>query len=124
MESLLRWGIEHSSTGERAAVSERRDLDPAIIDHILGKPDAQLMKEALDVALDGSRDEDQRIAAMDDLEMVCSACNIERPSETDQLPDSSWRTSIMQTVRAYPFNRTWYSLPHRSTKVKDVGTPT
>lgn len=77
MESLLRWGIEHSSQGERAPVSERRDLDPAIIDYILGKPDAQLMKEALDVALDVSKDEDQRIAAMDDLEMVCNACDIE-----------------------------------------------
>ncbi|KAH0833934.1 Fes1-domain-containing protein [Lanmaoa asiatica] len=70
MESLLRWGIEHSSPGERVAVSERRDLDPAIIDHILGKPDVQLMKEALEVALDTSKNEDQRIAAMDDLEML------------------------------------------------------
>lgn len=77
MESLLRWGIEHSSPGERAAVSDRRDLDPAIIDYILGKPDAQLMKEALDVALDVSKDEEQRIAAMDDLEMVCGASDIE-----------------------------------------------
>lgn len=76
MESLLRWSIEHSSSGERAAVSERRDLDPAIIDHILGKPDAQLMKEALDVVLDVSKDEDERIAAMDDLEMVRSSCDV------------------------------------------------
>jgi hsp70-interacting protein len=77
MQSLLRWGIENSSQGERPAVSERRDLDPAIIDYILGKPDAQLMTEALDVALDVSKDEDQRIAAMDNLEMVCSVCDIE-----------------------------------------------
>lgn len=78
MESLLRWGIEHSSPGERAAVSERRDINPAIIDHILGKSDAQLMKEALEVALDVSKDEDQRIAALDDLEMVCRSCDVEK----------------------------------------------
>jgi len=70
MESLLRWGIEHSTPGDSAAVSERKDLDPAIIDYILGKPDAQLMKEALEVALDVSKDEDKRIAAMDELEML------------------------------------------------------
>jgi len=83
MDSLLRWGIENSSPGDRAAVSERRDLDPAIIDHILGKPDAQLMKEALDVALDGSRDEDQRIAAMDDLEMLVE--NIDNANNLQKL---------------------------------------
>ena len=53
MESLLRWGIEHSSgnNGQQQPTQPRKDLDPAIIDHILGKPDAVLMKEALDVAL-------------------------------------------------------------------------
>lgn len=74
MESLLRWSIEHSSPGE--AATEKRNIDPAIIDYILGKPDAQLMKEALNVALDVSKDEDQRIAAMDNLEMVCSIRDI------------------------------------------------
>lgn len=78
MESLLRWGIEHSTPGEAADASKRSDLDPAIIDHILGKPDAQLMKEALEVALDVSKDEDQRIVAMDNLEMVCTSYDIER----------------------------------------------
>ena len=72
MESLLRWGIENSSPGERPDVSKRSDLDPEIINYILGKPDAQLMKEALEAALDVSNDEDQRITAMDDLEMARS----------------------------------------------------
>jgi hsp70-interacting protein len=76
MQSLLRWGIENSTPGDRAAASEREDLDPAIIDHILGKPDAQLMKDALEVALDASKDEDQRITAMDNLEMVCRAKSV------------------------------------------------
>ena len=80
MESLLRWGIENSSQGSGGppVPSERKDLDPAIIDYILGKPDAQLMKEALNVALDVSKDEVQRIAAMDDLEMVCSGLRHQR----------------------------------------------
>ncbi|KAG6374114.1 armadillo-type protein [Boletus reticuloceps] len=82
MESLLRWAIENS-TGDRAAVPERKDLDPAIIDHILGKPDAQLMKEALDVALDVSKDEDQRITAMDNLEMLVE--NIDNANNLQKL---------------------------------------
>ncbi|KAF8550654.1 Fes1-domain-containing protein [Imleria badia] len=70
-------------SGERPAASEKRDLDPAIIDYILGKPDAQLMKEALDVALDVSKDEDQRIAAMDDLEMLVE--NIDNANDLQKL---------------------------------------
>lgn len=49
MESLLRWSIENSATdgsGPRSpqAPQSRQDLDPGIIDAILGKPDAVLMK--------------------------------------------------------------------------------
>ncbi|KAH7911137.1 nucleotide exchange factor Fes1-domain-containing protein [Hygrophoropsis aurantiaca] len=72
MESLLRWGIENStpSSGDNAPPPARRqDLDPAIIDHILGKPDAQLMKEALEVAVDDNQSDEVRVAALDDLEM-------------------------------------------------------
>ncbi|KAN0080125.1 Armadillo-type fold [Tylopilus felleus] len=81
MESLLRWSIEHSSPGE--AATEKRNIDPAIIDYILGKPDAQLMKEALNVALDVSKDEDQRIAAMDNLEMLVE--NIDNANDLRKL---------------------------------------
>ncbi|KAG9311116.1 nucleotide exchange factors-like protein [Chiua virens] len=83
MESLLRWGIEHSTPGERPDESERKNIDPAIIDYVLGKPDSQLMKEALDVALDVSRVEDQRIAAMDDLEMLVE--NIDNANNLQKL---------------------------------------
>ena len=73
MESLLRWGIENSTTPDgqqQPPVQPRTDLDPGIIEHILGKPDAVLMKEALEVAVDERRDEDERLQALDDFEMV------------------------------------------------------
>ena len=67
MDSLLRWGIENSTPGQQP----RNDLDPAIIDHILGKPDSVLMKEAFAIAIDEKKEEDQRVEALDNLEMVC-----------------------------------------------------
>ena len=69
MESLLRWGIANSDPNAPPP-RPRSDLDPAIIDAILGKSDAELMKEALAVAVDEKRDEDDRIQALDDFEMV------------------------------------------------------
>lgn len=76
MQSLLRWGIENSTattSGSDVAPSppaRRTDLDPGIIDAILGRPDSELMKEALAKAQDTSLDEDARLTALDDLEMV------------------------------------------------------
>lgn len=72
MQSLLRWGIENSS-GEGSGSQpsgERKDLNPEIIDMILGKPDSELMKEALAIATDDKRDEDDRLQALDNFEMV------------------------------------------------------
>lgn len=71
MESLLRWGIEHSNDGGPPPEPSRiQNLDPGIIDAILGRPDSELMKEALAVAKDEKRTEDERIQALDDFEMV------------------------------------------------------
>src|SRR5260370_33822991 len=75
MQSLLRWSIENStaSTGSDVASPEptrRPDLDPGVIDAILGRPDSDLMKEALSKAQYGSLDEDTRLTALVDLEMV------------------------------------------------------
>lgn len=75
MDSLLRWSIENSSPST-GPVQPREDLDPAIIDHILGKPDAVLMKEALSVAVDEKKSEDERVEALDNLEMVSSAIEL------------------------------------------------
>ncbi|KAF9646148.1 nucleotide exchange factors-like protein [Thelephora ganbajun] len=71
MDSLLRWSIEHSTPRSAdAPPPTRTNLDPEIIDYILGKPDAVLMKDGLEVALDENRDEDARIQALDDFEML------------------------------------------------------
>src|SRR5258705_11321089 len=74
MESLLRWSIENSSPNDGsssvAAPVERKNLDPEIIDHILGKPDAERMKDDMAVALDVSKSEPERVEALDHLELV------------------------------------------------------
>jgi len=74
MESLLRWSIENSSPQDgiqsNTPPATRNDLNPEIIDAILGRPDAELMKEDLAVALDPSKPEDARVDALDHLEMV------------------------------------------------------
>lgn len=82
MESLLRWSIENSGKDGEAAANgagqpvQRKDLDPGIIDAILGKPDAELMKEDLSVALDKDLSEDKRVNALDDFEMVRFHCTL------------------------------------------------
>jgi hypothetical protein len=133
MQSLLRWSIENSTTsttgtGSDAAaasppIRSRTDLDPGIIDAILGRPDSELMKEALAKAQDASLDEDARITALDDLEMVevsfprtppplhnCCICVTAFVLMSDKtsihslphrlISTSSSRTSIMQMVSA------------------------
>ena len=71
MDSLLRWSLEHSTPRDTdAPPPARNNIDPGIIDHILGKADAVSMKENLDVALDQGRDEAVRIQALDDFEML------------------------------------------------------
>jgi hypothetical protein len=73
MQSLLRWSIENSaqqdgSPSDRPASNQK--LDPGIIDMILGKPDAVQMKEDVAIATDSGKNEDDRLAALDHLEMV------------------------------------------------------
>ncbi|KAI0799606.1 nucleotide exchange factor Fes1-domain-containing protein [Irpex lacteus] len=73
MESLLRWSIENSTPAEPGASQPpqpRKDLDPAIIDMILGKPDAERMKEMLAIAVDDTKSEDERLDALDEFEML------------------------------------------------------
>ncbi|KAJ6625991.1 nucleotide exchange factor Fes1-domain-containing protein [Mycena sp. CBHHK59/15] len=93
MESLLRWGIENSTPETNGTASHppapRQDLDPAIIDMILGKSDAELMKEDMAVAVDETQPESARINALDHLEMLIeqidNANNIEKLKMWDPL---------------------------------------
>ena len=75
MQSILRWSLENteaqgSPSGSDGNRQPPRTLDPGIIDAILGKPDSEQMKEALACAVDESKDEDARLTALDDFEMV------------------------------------------------------
>ena len=69
MQSLLRWSIENSGPRQDSGAQPQK-LDPGIIDTILGKSDAEQMKEDVDVGSDRSKSEDERVAALDHLEMV------------------------------------------------------
>lgn len=74
MESLLRWSIANSDPNAPRPSQERlKSLDPGIIDTILGKPDAVLMREAAETALDERKSEDERAQALEDFEMVSIA---------------------------------------------------
>ncbi|KZV75820.1 Fes1-domain-containing protein [Peniophora sp. CONT] len=89
MDSLLHWAITNTTSSSSDAPTEapptalRRDLDPGIVDAILGKPDVVLMQEALARARDESLDEDTRVEALDDLEMLVEP--IDNASNLEQL---------------------------------------
>ncbi|KAK7688783.1 hypothetical protein QCA50_008323 [Cerrena zonata] len=84
MQSLLRWSIENSTPNDAGTPpAPRSDLDPAIIDQILGRPDAELMKENLQVALDEERELDDRVQALDNFEMLVE--NIDNANDLEKL---------------------------------------
>ncbi|KAG7092122.1 hypothetical protein E1B28_008496 [Marasmius oreades] len=71
MESLLKWSIQNSTPGDGSKPPEpRKDLNPEIINAILGKSDAEQMKDDIAVAVDTNRSEDERVDALDHLEML------------------------------------------------------
>ena len=77
MNSLLRWSIENMDANRQPQSGGQRPdpqkIDPGIIDAILGKPDSELMKEALATATDEKANEDDRLTALDNFEMVSSS---------------------------------------------------
>lgn len=58
-------------------------MDPGVIDAILGRPDSVLMREALAKAQDASLDDDARLTALDDLEMLVE--NIDNANDLEKL---------------------------------------
>ncbi|KAF5373760.1 hypothetical protein D9758_000937 [Tetrapyrgos nigripes] len=108
MESLLRWGIQNSAPGgDGAAPEPRKDLNPEIIDMILGKSDAEQMKEDMAIAIDHQRSEDERVDALDHLEMLIeqidNANNLEKLKMWEPLhelltSDSSTDPVVLQAL--------------------------
>nr|GAT55207.1 predicted protein [Mycena chlorophos] len=103
MESLLRWSIEnstpHDGTGNAEPPRAPQALDPGIIDHILGKSDAVLMKEDMAAAVDESRDEEERIEALDHLEML-----IEQIDNANNLEKLKLWTPLQTLITSAPSN--------------------
>ncbi|KAJ1913162.1 hsp70 nucleotide exchange factor fes1 [Mycoemilia scoparia] len=112
MEELLKWSIMNMTKNEdapaRPANSEPpKKLDPKIIDHIIGKPVSQQMKECMDI-IDGTNSteggenpqptlKDKEIA-FDDLEMFVE--NIDNASNLEPL--ELWPRIIKQLVSPEP----------------------
>ena len=57
MQSLLRWGIENSSSDPSAPTQPRKPVDTSLIDFMLGPSPAQQMEDALAIAEDDSIEE-------------------------------------------------------------------
>ncbi|KAL7412239.1 nucleotide exchange factor Fes1-domain-containing protein [Mrakia frigida] len=82
MNELLQWGITNSvpengdaselhAVAEEIAAGRRKDLmEPGMLEAIMGKSDATLMKEAMTFAVDESKPEEERVIALDNLEML------------------------------------------------------
>lgn len=86
LDDLLKWSIaqQGADPDARAAngqtmhdvaadlqAGRRPDLaDPGLYDALMGKSEAQMMKEELSAAMDTSRSEDDRVTALDNFEMV------------------------------------------------------
>ncbi|KAF7373632.1 Fes1 domain-containing protein [Mycena sanguinolenta] len=100
LQNLLRWGIENSSTdGSNPPPAPRQDLDPGIIDMILGKSDAEQMKEDLAVAKDESQSESARVDALDHLEML-----IEQIDNANNLEKLQMWSPLQSLVTSEPSN--------------------
>ncbi|KAG8902845.1 hsp70 nucleotide exchange factor fes1 [Tulasnella sp. 417] len=73
MRDLLAWSTEHQTTPDDPNYVPPRplgELDPGLIDMILGKPDAVRMRDAMAIAVDESKSEDDRVTALDDMELL------------------------------------------------------
>ncbi|KAG8891698.1 hsp70 nucleotide exchange factor fes1 [Tulasnella sp. 408] len=73
MRDLLAWSTEHQVPPTDPNYVPPRplgELDPGLIDMILGKPDAVRMRDAMAIAVDESKSEDDRVTALDDMELL------------------------------------------------------
>ncbi|KAJ3980012.1 nucleotide exchange factor Fes1-domain-containing protein [Lentinula detonsa] len=109
MQSLLRWGIENSTPAPQTQTHPQphpQPLDPSIIDIILGKSDAERMKDALSIALSADKaDIDERVNALDDLEMLIeqidNANNLEKLNMWEPLHSLLTPTPDSERIRTH-----------------------
>lgn len=74
----MKWSVQNTDSNAPAASSiaqdikagKRPDLDPAVLDSMMGKSEGQMMKEQLAAALNEESSEDDRETALDNFEMV------------------------------------------------------
>jgi hsp70-interacting protein len=67
----------NGSSSLPAVPAKRSDLTSEMLDLIMGKGDSVIMKEKMAFAIDDSNSEDERVEALDDLEMVSTDCYYE-----------------------------------------------
>ncbi|KAJ1988398.1 hsp70 nucleotide exchange factor fes1 [Dimargaris cristalligena] len=78
MDKLLKWAVLNSATANEDAPAttqprpDHQKLDPAIIDHILGKDESVLMREAMAVIQNPNLDWEAKEIAFEDLELLVS----------------------------------------------------
>lgn len=78
MDALLKWSMRNQDpsgpTPDQIMTDlkdgKRPDLDPGVLDAMMGKSEAQMMQEELAVAVSASRSEDDRAVALDNFEML------------------------------------------------------
>lgn len=69
-KSLLTWAIKNSNSEELKTNKELKKIDPEIIDAVLGKSDAVLMKEQASLFIDKTKTLEKRIKALSNFEIL------------------------------------------------------
>ncbi|CAG8831914.1 29007_t:CDS:2, partial [Gigaspora margarita] len=108
MEKLLKWSTENSDPSnvpQQPTTQEKSELDPEVIDLILGKSDAVQMREAVEAVSNPETNLDDKKIALDNLEMLVeqidNANDIENMNLWPQilsflsLPEASLRTQVI-----------------------------
>ncbi|KAJ9105452.1 hypothetical protein QFC21_001823 [Naganishia friedmannii] len=111
LQQLLQWSTSNSGNSSATAAAPKEDaapalstsgstaaapvqpkkFDTAILDHIMGKSEAVIMREKLAIAVDEDQDLSERIMAMDDFEMA-----------TGELVESIDNATDMQNMGLWP----------------------
>ncbi|KAG9030340.1 hsp70 nucleotide exchange factor fes1 [Tulasnella sp. UAMH 9824] len=105
MRDLLAWSTEHQVAPDDPNYVPPRplqELDPGLIDMILGKPDAVRMRDAMAIAVDESKSEEDRVTALDDMELLIESLDNANDMEVLKLwePVLNLATSPLPAISA------------------------